>query len=78
MDYSVLIPSHGIVSEIHLIISCFPVGYLEISVKIFFDLTLVGPVKIPNFMFLSPKLIARASQPDGNMTSFTLNFSRLT
>ena len=59
------------------IISCFPVGYREISVKIFFDLTLV-PVKIPMFMFLLPRLIAHASQPDGNMTSFTLHFSRLT
>ena len=59
-------------------ISCFPVGYREISVKIFFDLTLVPPVKIPIFMFLLPRLIARASQPDGNMTSFTLHFSRLT
>ena len=36
------------------------------------------PVKIPLFMFLLPRLIARASQPDGNMTSFTLNFSCLT
>ena len=25
-----------------------------------------------------PRLIARASQPDGNMTSFTLHFLRLT
>ena len=33
-------------------ISCFPVGYREISVKISFDLTLVTPVKIPIFMFL--------------------------
>ena len=50
----------------------------KISVKIFFDLTLVTPVKIPIFMFLLPRLIARAYQPDGNMTSFTLHFSRLT
>ena len=64
--------------EMHTFISCFPVGYREISVKIFFDLTLVVPVKIPIFMFLLPRLIACASQPDGNMTSFTLNFSRLT
>ena len=28
--------------------------------------------EIPIFMFLLPRLIARASQPDGNMTSFTL------
>ena len=49
-------------------ILCFPVGYREISVKIFFDLTLVPPVKIPIFMFLLPRLIARASHPDGNMT----------
>ena len=60
------------------IISCFPVGYREISVKIFFDLRLVAPVKIPIFMFLLPRLIARASQPDENMTSFNLHFSRLT
>ena len=60
------------------IISYFPVGYREISVKIFFDLTLVPPVKIPIFMFLLLTLIARASQPDGNMTSFNLHFSRLT
>ena len=44
-------------------------------VKIFFDLTLVAPVKIPIFMFLLPRLIACASQPDRNMTLFTLNFS---
>ena len=31
-----------------------------------------------DFMFFLPKLIARASQPEGNMTSFTLHFSRLT
>ena len=60
------------------IISCFPVGYREIAVKIFFDLTLVRPVKIPIFMFLLSRLIARVSQPDGNMTSFTLYFLRLT
>ena len=42
------------------------------------DLTLVAPVKIPIFMFLLPRLISRASQPDGNMTSFILHFSRLT
>ena len=46
--------------------------------KIFFDLTLVPPVKMLIFMFLLPRSIARASQPDGNMTSFTLHFSRLT
>ena len=46
----------------------------EISVKIFFHLTLVP---LPIFMFLLPWLIARASQPDGNMMSFTLHFSRL-
>ena len=61
--------------EVSSFISCFPVGYREISVKIFFDLTLVPPVKIPIFTFLLPRLIARASQPDGNMTSFTLHFS---
>ena len=61
-----------------LFTSCFPVGYQEISVKIFLDLTLVPPVKIPIFMFLLPRLIARASQPDGDMTSFTLHFSSLT
>ena len=64
--------------KISVFISCFPVGYREISVKIFFDLTLVPPLKIPIFTFLLPRLIARVSQPDGNMTSFTLNFSRLT
>ena len=31
-----------------------------------------------DFHVLLPRLIARASQPDGNMTSFTLHFSRLT
>ena len=66
------------VAEIKQIISCFPVGYREISVKIFFDLTLVPPVEITIFTFLLPRLIARASQPDRNMTSFTLHFSRLT
>ena len=66
------------VTAIAHIISCFPVGYREILVKIFLDLTLAAPVKIPISMVLLPRLIARASQPDGNMTSFTLNFSRLT
>ena len=56
----------------------FPVGYHEIALKIFFDLTLVPPVKIPIFMFLLSRLIAHTSQPDGNMTSFTLHFSHLT
>ena len=74
---------HGQFSQYYLqndrlIISCFPVGYGEIPVKIFFDLTLVAPVKIPIFTFLLPRLIARASQPDGNMTLFNLHFSRLT
>ena len=51
--------------ELHFVkeimfISCFPVGYREIAVKIYFDLTLVPPVKIPIFMFLLPRLIARA------------------
>ena len=41
------------------IISCFPVGYRKISVKIFFDLRLVPPVKLPIFMFLLPRLIVR-------------------
>ena len=50
----------------------------EIAVKIFFDLTLVAPVKISIFMFLFSRLIARASQPDGNMALFTLRFSHLT
>ena len=59
-------------------ISCFLLGYLEISVKIFFDLTLMPPVKIPIFTFLLPRLIVLALQPDGNMTSFTLHFSHLT
>ena len=56
--------------DIYKFISCFPVGYREISVKIFFDLTLVPPLKIPIFMFLLGRLIVCASQPDGNMTSF--------
>ena len=38
-------------------ISCFAVGYQEILVKIFFDLTLVTSVKIPISMFLLPRLI---------------------
>ena len=50
---------------------------LNSSEKIFFDLTLVAPVKIPIFMFFLSSLIARASQPAGNMTSFILHFSRL-
>ena len=58
-------------AERGMTISCFLVGYCEIEVKIFFNLTLVTPVKILIFMFL---LIACASQPDGNMTVFTLNF----
>ena len=56
-------------------ILCFPEGYREIAVKIFFYLTLVPPVKISIFMFLLSRLIAHASQPDGNITSFTLHFS---
>ena len=40
--------------------------------------TISETVKIPIFMFLFPRLIARAPQPGGNMTSLTLNFSRLT
>ena len=60
------------------LISSFPVGYREISVEIFFDLTLVTRVKISIFMFFLPRLIACSSQTDGNMTSFTLHFSRLT
>ena len=31
-----------------------------------------------NFHVLFARLIARASQPDGNMKSFNLHFSRLT
>ena len=65
-------------SRLKFFISCFPVGYREISVKIFFDLTLVAPVKIRICICWLPRLIVHASQPDGNMTSFTLNFSRLT
>ena len=65
------------IEKCRVIISCFPVGYREMAVKIFFDLTLVAPVKISIFMFLLSGLIARASQPDRNMTSFTL-FSHLT
>ena len=52
-------------------ISCFPVGYSEIAVKIFFNLSLELQVKIPIFMFLSSRLIAGSSQPDENMTLFT-------
>ena len=59
----------------HIFISCFPVGYREIAVKYFSILTLVEPVKISIFIFLLSRLIARASQPDGNMTLFTLLFS---
>ena len=54
------------------------VGYGEIAVKIVFNLTLIPSVKIPIFMFLLSRLIARASQPDRNMTSFALHFSRFT
>ena len=43
------------ISVIVEFISCFPLGYREISVKIFFDHTLVAPVKIPIFMFLVPR-----------------------
>ena len=68
----------NICSNIHEFISCFPVEYREKAVKIFFDHSLVPPVKIPIFMFLLFRLIVRASQPDGNVTSFTLDFSRLT
>ena len=67
-----------LLARLAIIISRFPVGYQEISVRIIFDPTLVPPVKIPIFMFLLPRLIARASQQDGNMTSFILHFSRLT
>ena len=73
------LPQHNsIYSKVWYFISCFSVGYREISMKIFFNLTLVPPVKIPILMFLLPRLIARASQPDGNMTSFILHLSRLT
>ena len=60
--------------QVQYLISCFPVGYREILLKIFLDLTMVTPVKIPIFTFLLPRLIARASQPDGNMMSFTLHY----
>ena len=59
-------------------ISRFPVRYRGISLKIFFDLTLVLPVKIPIFTFLLPRLILRALQLDGNMRSFNLHFTGLT
>ena len=59
-------------------ISCFPVGYREIAVKIFFDFTMAPLVKILIFMLLLSRLIACASQPDGNMTSFTFHFLCLT
>ena len=68
---------HSIGFKLYTLISCFTVGYREISVKIFFDFTQVPPVKSPIFMFLLLRLTALASQPDGNMTSFTLHFSRL-
>ena len=42
--------------------SCFPVGYRDLLVKIFFDLTLVPPVKIPIFMFLLSRLIAHGTR----------------
>ena len=49
------------VAHLVVFISCFPVGYRKIAVKIFFDLTLVAPVKISIVMFLLSRLIARAS-----------------
>ena len=61
-------PKKSLISQRWLTISCFPLGYREISVKIFFGLKLISPVKIPIFMFLLPRLIADVSQPDGNMT----------
>ena len=42
-------------SNAETFISCFPLGYREISVKIFFDLTMVAPVKILILMFLLAK-----------------------
>ena len=51
-----------------------PSGYREIAVKIFFNLTLVPPAKIPIFMFLLYRFIVRVSQPDGNMTSRRLPY----
>ena len=51
-----------VILPIDVFISCFPVGYREISVKILFDLTLVSPVKIPIFMFLLPRLIVPHNQ----------------
>ena len=36
---------------------CFLVGYPGIAMKIFFDLSLVPPVKIPNIMFLLSRLL---------------------
>ena len=73
--FRILVCAYLTSGKLNHIISCFRVGYREISVKIFFDLTLVTPVKIPILMFLLP---AHASQPDRNMTSFILHFSRLT
>ena len=64
--------------KVPMFISCFPEGYREIVVKIFYNLTLVPPEKIQIFMFLLSRLIERASQPDGNMMSFTLHFLRMT
>ena len=43
-------------TEIGVVISCFQVGYHEIALKIFFNFTLVPPVKIQIFMFLLPRL----------------------
>ena len=71
-------PNNQLKKKKRSIISCFPVQYREISVKIIFDLTLLPPVKMLIFMFLLPRLIARTSQPDGNMMSFILHFLRTT
>ena len=48
--------------KVYVFISCFPVGYQEISVKIFFDLTLVPPAKTQIFLILLPSLIAPHNQ----------------
>ena len=48
----------------------------NISENIFLSYT--GTTSENNDFHMLPRLNARASQPDGNMTSFTLHFSRLT
>ena len=64
LKYNIL--SSGVESNVGLfgkgldIISCFPVEYREIWVKIFFQSYTVSPVKIQIFTFLLHRLIACA------------------